>query len=216
MPVGVTNAGLVGDGVLRPAELGFQILKTRTATNSTGIPVWSEEVGSRTIHIPLCESKMEGEQYSISISGKSTIHVGWVLAVGVFDSGAQQMGDAKSASHPDIRMRISTHESGKAYKCTCSAAAHRFTHAPPQPWTPSVAPPIGVGIQRGVASTLPREVALYADSRGAYWTRVINDLSGPIRLIFAPGRSPTATLMAHALCILLIWHRHLMVPTLAI
>lgn len=159
---------------------------------------------------------MEGEQYSISISGKSTIHVGWVLAVGVFDSGAQQMGDAKSASHPDIRMRISTHESGKAYKCTCSAAAHRFTHAPPQPWTPSVAPPIGVGIQRGVASTLPREVALYADSRGAYWTRVINDLSGPIRLIFAPGRSPTATLMAHALCILLIWHRHLMVPTLAI
>lgn len=64
--------------------------------------------------------------------------------------------------------------------------------------------------------TLPREVALYADSRGAYWTRVINDLSGPIRLIFAPGRSPTATLMAHALCILLIWHRHLMVPTLAI
>lgn len=269
-PVGTVELGIIGCRNLIPVKA---VAGKGTADAYAVAKYGPKWVRSRTISD--CLSPRWNEQYTWQVYDPCTM-----LTVAVFDSGAQaarQMGDTKSGSHADIRIgrvrvRISTLESGKAYKCRYPLdvllpmgakrmgeieLGVRFTPSTPtldmlHLYTRPILPrmhylrPIGMAHQdilRGVASRisavhlasseppLPREVALYmldADSHGfsmrkvrANWARIVSILSGPIRLLrwledIRSWKNPTATLMVHALLILLIWHPDLMVPTLAI
>ncbi|KAG9445196.1 hypothetical protein H6P81_016536 [Aristolochia fimbriata] len=269
-PIGSVELGIVGCRNLVPlktvagkgtadayavAKYGEKWARSRTAADSLN-PKWNE-------------------QYTWQVYDPCT-----VLTVAVFDSRSSSSTpprhpDAKdAAARPDcqigkVRIRISTLEHGRVYKCTYPLLlllpggakrmgeidlAVRFVRGISavdvlQLYARPILPrmhyvkPIGALHQeslRGVAARivavhlsrseppLPREVALYvldADSQAfsmrkvrANWARIVSVLAGPIELVrwaeqTRTWRNPTATLMAHALLVLLVWHPDLAVPT---
>ncbi|XP_068634432.1 multiple C2 domain and transmembrane region protein 16 [Aristolochia californica] len=268
--IGSVELGIVGCRNLIPVKT----VAGKGTADAYAVAKYGEKwVRSRTVAD--CLNPKWNEQYTWQVYDPCT-----VLTVAIFDSraapppGSQE--PKETAARLDyrigkVRIRISTLEHGRVYKCTYplllllpSGAkrmgeidlAVRFVRTISamdvlNVYTRPILPrmhyikPIGALHQealRGVAARivamhlsrseppLPREVALYlldADSQTfsmrkvrVNWARIVNVLAGPIDLVrwveqTRTWRNPTATLMAHALLILLVWHPDLVIPTVA-
>ncbi|CAI0384746.1 unnamed protein product [Linum tenue] len=232
-PIGTVELGIIGCRNLLPmkaidgkgctdaycvAKYGPKWIRTRTVSDSLD-PRWNE-------------------QYTWRVFDPST-----VLTMGIFDSsGASESEGEKSATRPDLRMgkvriRISSLETGKVYRnsyplivLTNNGVKKMGEIEVAQEVLRSTAVKIiAVHLSRS-EPPMRREVVLHmldADTHAfsmrkvrANWVRIINVIAGVIDIVrwiddTRVWKNPTATVLVHALLVLLVWFPDLIVPTLA-
>ncbi|KAL0735629.1 hypothetical protein Bca4012_011839 [Brassica carinata] len=265
--VGIVELGVIGCKNLLPmktvngkgstdaytvAKYGSKWVRTRTVSDSLD-PKWNE-------------------QYTWKVYDPCT-----VLTIGVFDSwGVYEIDGGKEATRQDlrigkVRIRISTLETGKAYRNTYpllmlvnggvkklgeielavrfvrSAPPLDFLHVYTQPLLPlmhhikpltlfqedmlrnTAVKILAVHLSRSEPPLRPEIVRymLDADSHTfsmrkvrANWLRIVNVVAGLIDVVrwvddTRLWKNPTATLLVHALVVMLIWFPDLIVPTIA-
>lgn len=261
-PVGMVELGIVGCRNLLPAKA----VAGKGTADAYAVAKYGEK-WVRTRIVADCLDPKWNEQYTWQVYDPCT-----VLTVGIFDSA----DESKDATRPqqdsrfgNVRIRISTLESGKVYKNTYPLllmlptgvkkmgevelavrlvrAASKFDmlHVYSQPMLPRMhhLKPIGVAQQEALRQAtarivaqhlsrsepaLRREIVLHmldANSHTfsmrkvrANWFRIVSLMNGAIEVVkwvddTRAWKNPTATLLAHVLLVLLVWHPDLLLPT---